>query len=113
VYINNDLDVVTTRLQAREMAKQLGFGTADQARISLAASELARILTWQTGEIILSQATENGDQGLQIECTLAAQSSSLGTLSQSLASVRKLVDKSVVETQDNQSGRVVLVKWLK
>ena len=38
IYINNDLDVVTARMQAREMARQLGFRTADQARISLAAS---------------------------------------------------------------------------
>jgi len=36
VYINNDLDIVTARMQAREMARQVGFGTADQARISLA-----------------------------------------------------------------------------
>ena len=46
IYVNNDLDIVMTRMQVRDMAKKMGFGTADQARISLAASELARVLSW-------------------------------------------------------------------
>ena len=57
IYVNNDLDIVTARLQAREMAKELGFRTADQARISLAVSELARALSWNNNgpsEIVMS-----------------------------------------------------------
>ncbi len=40
--IRNDLDIVTARVEAREVAKELGFGTIDQARIATATSELAR-----------------------------------------------------------------------
>lgn len=59
IHVNNDLDIVTARLQAREMAKEMGFGTADQARISLATSELARVLSWNTdrcSEIVITNA---------------------------------------------------------
>ena len=44
ITIHNDLDIVVARLKAREVARELGFGTIDQARISLAAGELARTL---------------------------------------------------------------------
>jgi len=126
IYINNDLDVVMARMQAREMAKQLGFGTADQARISLAASEVARVLAWnlsRPGEIILSVANRNGHHGIQVVCLLDLEqgltdeaSDGVGTnagRSRSLAGARQLVDESIIEEQDDKYTRVTLIKWLK
>lgn len=135
IYINNDLDIVTARMQAREMAKELGFGTADQARISLAASELARILTWsidRSGEIVLSDAKQNGQFGFQIACLihfnyadLASENVTNGSLSapdgaeassvagRSLAGACRLVDESIVEEQSDTQAQVKLIKWLK
>jgi serine/threonine-protein kinase RsbT len=126
IYINNDLDVVTARMQAREMAKQLGFRTADQARISLAASELARVLSWNTntpGEIIMSDADQNGQQGMQVTCRVELKylttdngSKQLSEISQpghSLAGACQLVDESIVEEQSNEQALVTLIKWLK
>jgi serine/threonine-protein kinase RsbT len=126
IYINNDLDVVTARMQAREMAKQLGFGTADQARISLAASELARVLSWNPnspGEIIMSDADQNGQQGMQVTCRVelkhlsaangSNQSGEILQPSRSLAGACQLVDESIVEEQSNQQALVTLIKWLK
>ena len=63
IFVSSDLDVVMARIEARKLAKQMGFNTADQARISLAASELARALSWNNeapGEIIFSAASQNG-----------------------------------------------------
>ena len=126
IYINNDLDVVTARMQAREMAKQLGFRTADQARISLAASELARVLSWNTrgpGEIILSDAAQNGQQGMQVTCRVELQqlnfnngSNQTGDSSEpdrSLAGACQLVDESIIEEQNNEQALITLIKWLK
>jgi serine/threonine-protein kinase RsbT len=126
IYINNDLDIVVVRMQAREMAKQMGFGTADQARISLAASELARVLSWNTedpGEIVMSDANQNGQHGLQVACLVKLEQVSTGNesnptqetavSSRSLAGACQLVDESIVEEQDDQQARVTLVKWLK
>ena len=126
IYINNDLDIVVVRMQAREMAKQMGFGTADQARISLAASELARVLSWKTdepGEIVMADVSENGQHCLQVVCTVnldqvsskdeanLAQEASVS--SRSFAGACQLVDESIVEEQDNNQARVTLKKWLK
>jgi serine/threonine-protein kinase RsbT len=126
IYINNDLDVVTARMQAREMAKQLGFRTADQARISLAASELARVLSWNTnsaGEIVMSDTSQNGHQGMQVACRVelrylsadndAKQLDELSEASRSLAGACELVDESIVEEQSNEQALVTLIKWLK
>jgi anti-sigma regulatory factor (Ser/Thr protein kinase) len=116
IYINNDLDIVVVRMQAREMAKQMGFGTADQARVSLAASELARVLSWKTdesGEIVMSDISENG-QHYQVSSkdeTNLTQEASVS--SRSFAGACQLVDESIVEEQDNNQARVTLKKWLK
>ncbi len=123
IYINNDLDIVVVRMQAREMAKQMGFGTADQARISLAASELARVLSWNTsesGEIVLTNASQNGQNGLQVVCLvnleLIASDDSpgpSGSSNRSLTGACQLVDESIVEEQENNRAQVTLIKWLK
>lgn len=124
IYVNNDLDIVMARMQAREMAKQMGFGTADQARISLAASELARLLTWtvkqQPGEIIMSQASKNGHHGMQVTCLVSSPPDDLETdgsdeqskQQHSLAGARYLVDESLIEPQSGPFTRVTLTKWL-
>jgi serine/threonine-protein kinase RsbT len=126
IYINNDLDIVVARMQVREMAKHLGFGTADQARISLAASELARLLVGsansQAGEIVIFQATRNGHAGMQVVCQIPYQSladdmgveTSAETCQQkhSLSGACHLVDESLVEPYDDKSTRVTLTKWL-
>ena len=69
ITINNDLDIIVARLQAREIARDLGFGTIDQARISLAAGELARVLAEKltcTGEIIISGVHTDSHLGIQV-----------------------------------------------
>ncbi len=126
IYINNDLDIVMARMQAREVAKEMGFSTADQARISLAASEMARVLTWIThepGEIVISRTSKNDHYGLQIACLvqrqhLPTEGVSNGEVAtsvpgRSIAGARQLVDESVVEEQNGEKARVTLIKWLK
>jgi serine/threonine-protein kinase RsbT len=126
VYINNDLDIVTARMQAREMARQVGFGTADQARISLAASELARILAWTHGfeprQLTMSPAIRDGSPGIQVSCLICFDSipedsenneaERLLKQNHSLEGARQLVDESFIEPQDNKHARITLVKWL-
>lgn len=123
IYVNNDLDVVMARLQAREMAKQIGFGTADQARISLAASELAKVLSWDTGqagEIVMSDTQMNGHQGIQVTCLIKLEylpqsdATAEGPASnRNLAGACQLVDESLVEPLNDKQVRVTLMKWLK
>lgn len=132
IYINNDLDIVNARMQTRQIARQMGFGTADQARISLAASELANVLSWNTsepGEIILSEINRDDRFGLQVVCTIDMAtiplnqegvhsgapnfSSPLYGLeqNQNLSSACRLVDESFVEAQNERYTRVTLIKF--
>jgi serine/threonine-protein kinase RsbT len=126
IYINNDLDVVMARMQAREIAKELGFGTADQARISLAASELAKVLSWDpnhSGEIVMSDTAKNGSHGIQVTCLVKLEylpngnkpkmTEEVPVPSRSLAGACQLVDESTVELLNDKQARVTLMKWLK
>jgi serine/threonine-protein kinase RsbT len=125
ISINSDFDIVAARMQAREVAKQMGFDTADQARISLAASELARVIAWnrtQQSEIILSDAHKNGHQGLQVVCLIDTdyiqngdkpnQTRDPSPPRRSLSGARQLMDESKTEVLDDKQARVTLLKWL-
>jgi serine/threonine-protein kinase RsbT len=126
VSINSEADVIVARMEARQMAKQMGFGTVDQARISLAASELARLAcdtVSHSGEIVMSNANQEGQEGMQVICSvgMTAESSlddnSSAILSEQmkfrrgLASVSRLVDESVLELGDDGQASVTLIKW--
>lgn len=130
VSINDESDVIVARMEARQMAKKIGFGTVDQARISLAASELARLACAtinQSGEIVISDTVENGHQGMQVVCLVDMKSeklvksepSSVSSLIMSeqlkfrrgLASVSRLVDESVLDLSENGQASVTLIKW--
>ena len=123
IFVNNDLDIVMARMQARDIAKKMGFSTADQARISLATSELARVLSWATQEssvMVISNATRNGNQGLQVACLIQREhiSEENGTSEEtvphrSFVGACRLADESSVEVQDDEQARVTLIKWLK
>jgi serine/threonine-protein kinase RsbT len=123
IYVSSDLDVVMARMEARKIAKKMGFSTADQARISLAASELARALSWNNdtpSEITFSSATQNGQQGFQVACLVKREyvtnhtnsTQEIPIPSRCLAGACDLVDESIVEEQDEQNAHIILIKWL-
>jgi serine/threonine-protein kinase RsbT len=126
IIINNDLDIVVARLRAREVAKEIGFGTIDQARISLAAGELARVLTRNTsgpGEIVISGIHTDGHLGIQVMSVspkaagghipaLAGADNMLPTADNQLSGAIALVDEGLVEDEGEQGTRITLMKWL-
>jgi serine/threonine-protein kinase RsbT len=127
IFISSDLDVVMARIEARKLAKQMGFNTADQARISLAASELARALSWNNeapGEIIFSTANQNGQQGIRVVCLVkreyievvphndSAKPHEISIPNRCLTGARQLVDESFIEEQGDQKAQLILIKWL-
>jgi serine/threonine-protein kinase RsbT len=69
ISIQSDLDIVTARSAARDMAKTLGFGSIDQARIATAVSELARniFLYAESGQVTTRQVERNRRKGIEIE----------------------------------------------
>jgi serine/threonine-protein kinase RsbT len=127
ILIRNDLDIISARVEAREVAKRLGFGIIDQARISTAVSELARNIVLYTlqGTVTIRIVTIDGKRGIEVICEddgpgiedveLAMQdgySTSKG-LGKGLPGAKRLVDEFEIESTLGQGTKVTMRKWLR
>jgi serine/threonine-protein kinase RsbT len=126
IQITNDLDIVAARVEGRNLAKEIGFGVIDQARIATAISELARnvVLYAHSGEIILNCIKPDGRLGLQIICTdhgpgirdldLILDRGRLPSheLGMGLPGTRRLMDEFDIETSLGIGTTVTVCKWL-
>lgn len=122
VLIHTDLDIIVARLRAREIARSMGFGTIDQARISLAAGELARVMAnsqARQGEIVISGISSQGQLGIQVISVHPKGNGNLDSRNGSplwedkaFSNVLGLVDEGFVESSGDQGTRVTLMKWL-
>ena len=67
VKIINEWDIVAARQLGRNVAKELGFGTVDQASITTAISELARNIYLYAGHgsVCIEKEYENGKSGYE------------------------------------------------
>lgn len=68
VRIDDESGILQARMDARELANELGFDGTSQTLIATAISELARnILKYaHHGEILLRPATKNGARGITV-----------------------------------------------
>jgi serine/threonine-protein kinase RsbT len=124
--VNNDLDIVSARVEGRNMAKVLGFGVIDQARIATAISELTRnvVLYANGGQVVLEVIEVDGRRGIQITCSdqgpgiadidLVMQDgySSQRGLGMGLPGTRRLMDDFEIESQLDVGTTVTVRKWL-
>jgi serine/threonine-protein kinase RsbT len=123
--IRSDLDIVIARTMARDVAKALGFGAIDQARIATAVSELARniFLYAGTGNVTVSQIEKNNRKGIEIVCEdqgpgitnidLVMQdgySTSRG-MGMGLPGAKRLMDEFVIRSQENVGTTITCRKW--
>ena len=126
IAIESDLDVVTARQRARELAAELDLTSTDQTLLATAISEVARnITTYATrGEVLLSIIRDNGgregirvvarDDGPGIEDIDRALQDGYtsGTgLGLGLPGARRLVDEFDIESAPSEGTTVTLVKW--
>ncbi len=125
IAINNESDVLQVRVQTRQIARQLGFNTIDQARISLAAGQLAQVLIQnlgERGEVIISEINNQGRVGLQVVGTsFKTAKKTPGSNEQVndykaqrslLSSTLSLVDEFSFNDQGKPGASVTLIKWL-
>jgi len=127
VPIRDELDIVRARQEGRQMAKNMGFGAVDLARIATAISELARnIYTYaQTGEIQLEEIAKGNRRGIQvmavdqgpgipnIEEAMRDGFTTSNGLGAGLPGTRRLVDEFEIESYVCQGTRVTVRKWLR
>ena len=127
VKIVNEWDIVAARQLGRNIAKELGFGTVDQARITTAISELARniYLYAGQGQICIEKLFDKGKSGLKL---IAADSgpgikdirqvmqdgfSTSGGLGAGLPGVKRLMDEFDIKTSVGEGTEIQAVKWLR
>ena len=126
--VKTDLDIVAARVEGRNMAREMGFGTIDQARIATAISELARnvVLYAESGEVTIRIiVTDDRRKGLEVVCqdqgpgiadlTLAQQDgySTSGGLGMGLPGTKRLMDEFHIETEVDVGTKVTVRKWMR
>lgn len=127
VKIITEWDIVAARQLGRNVAKELGFGIVDQARITTAISELARniYLYAGQGEICINKLHEDGKAGLQVLATdkgpgindirqvMEDGFSTSGGLGAGLPGVKRLLDEFMIDSTPGEGTRIQATKWLR
>ncbi|MBN6888578.1 serine/threonine-protein kinase RsbT [Cytobacillus horneckiae] len=127
VKIINEWDIVSARQLGRNVAKELGFGTVDQARITTAISELARniFLYAGQGQICIEKMYESGKVGLRIisidkgpgisdiRQVMEDGYSTSGGLGAGLPGVKRLMDEFMIDSNPGEGTDIQATKWLR
>ena len=127
VEIITEWDIVAARQLGRNEAKEIGFGTVDQARITTAISELARniYLYARVGRIEIERLEEDGCKGILITASdkgagiedirkvLEDGYSTSGGLGAGLPGVKRLMDNMEIVSKIGEGTTITLTKWLR
>ncbi|WP_456276982.1 anti-sigma regulatory factor [Bacillus sp. AK128] len=127
VKIISEWDIVAARQMGRDIAKELGFGTVDQARITTAISELARniYLYAQKGCICFEEVLTADRKGIKISSidegpgisdirrAMEDGFSSSGGLGAGLPGVKRLMDEFTIDSVVGKGTEIITVKWLR
>ena len=127
VKIVNEWDIVAARQLGRNVAKDLGFGTVDQARITTAISELARniYLYAGAGMVSIEKISEHGRDGmiiiakdegpgiLDIRRVMEDGYTTSGGLGAGLPGVKRLMDTFDIESTPGKGTEIRVTKWLR
>jgi signal transduction histidine kinase len=128
VYVRREADIVKVRERVRRLAREVGFDSTTQIKITTAVSEVTRNIYEyaQSGTISLALAERGSDVGLMVTArddgpgidgaTLRAimrgSYQSASGLGVGLSGTRKLMDEFDIQTASGEGTRVSIVKWL-
>ncbi|MGE7604899.1 anti-sigma regulatory factor [Peribacillus sp. NPDC097675] len=127
VKIINEWDIVAARQLGRNFAKELGFGTVDQARITTAISELARNIYLYAGQgnVTIEKLLVNGKSGLKIIAedkgpgiqdirrVMEDGFTTSGGLGAGLPGAKRLMDDFDIESIPGEGTKISAIKWLR
>ena len=128
VRVAGEEGIVAARQQARETAKELGFGLVDQSRIATAVSELTRnVVRYATGGQgdVLIRELEPSAKGVGIEVIVRDDGPGIANVEQALREgfstgtglgmglpgTRRLMDEMVIDSAPGQGTTVSIRKW--
>lgn len=127
VKIINEWDIVAARQLGRNFAKELGFGTVDQARITTAISELARNIYLYAGQgsVSIEKLNINGKSGLKIIAedqgpgiedirrVMEDGYTTSGGLGAGLPGAKRLMDDFDIDSIPGEGTKIIATKWLR
>ncbi|WP_246945303.1 anti-sigma regulatory factor [Bacillus pinisoli] len=127
VKIISEWDIVAARQLGRDIAKKMGFGTVDQARIATAISELARniYLYAQKGSICIEEVFTVDRKGIKvlsidegpgiadIRRAMEDGYTTSGGLGAGLPGVKRLMDDFSINTEVGKGTEILTIKWLR
>ncbi|WP_163582698.1 anti-sigma regulatory factor [Gracilibacillus saliphilus] len=127
VQINKEWDIVGARQMGRELARDLGFGTVDQARIATAISELARniYLYADKGKVAFEIVEDMNKKGVKIIASdqgpgindlskvMEDGFSTSGGLGAGLPGVKRLMDHFDVLSEPGKGTTITTIKWVR
>jgi hypothetical protein len=115
VVVGRDFDVIVARSRVRDLARRLGMGATDQARISLATSSAARTIGLgmpHRGQIVFEGLDDGKRLGVRVVCT-ANNGASDKPYSGTFSNIRFMTDELTVEKLPSNEIQVTMVKWSK
>ncbi|SET79522.1 serine/threonine-protein kinase RsbT [Oceanobacillus limi] len=127
VTIQKEWDIVAARQLGREIAKKIGVGTVDQARIATAVSEIARniYLYAKNGQVcfdvidtidqkgILIIAEDSGPGIEDISQVMEDGYSTSGGLGAGLPGVKRLMDEFDIKSEVDKGTVIKTIKWVR
>ena len=127
INIKYEWDIVEARQLGRDIARGLGFGTVDQARITTAISELARNIYLYAGHgkmcfEVIENVNQKGicliaiDEGPGIkDISLVMQDgfTTSGGLGTGLPGVKRLMDEFDVKSEVGKGTKIETIKWVR
>ncbi|WP_100012754.1 anti-sigma regulatory factor [Lentibacillus sediminis] len=127
VEIKEEWDIVGARQMGRNIAKEAGFGTVDQARIATAISELARNIYLYAGSGTISYeilekmgrkgliitATDSGPGIPDLSLVMEDGYTTSGGLGAGLPGVKRLSDEFDLRSEEGKGTTVQCIKWVR
>ncbi|MCR6105350.1 anti-sigma regulatory factor [Salipaludibacillus agaradhaerens] len=127
VDIHSEWGIVAARQAGRKLAREIGFGSVDQARITTAISELARniYLYANRGQIQIEEVTSSENRGIKIVAVdegpgikdlrrvMEDGFTTSGGLGAGLPGVKRLMDTFDIESEVNEGTTITAIKWLR
>ena len=128
VHVAGEEGIVAARQQAREVARDLGFGLVDQSRIATAVSELTRnVVRYAVGGQgdVLIRELEPSQKGIGIEVIVRDDGPGIANVEQALREgfstgtglgmglpgTRRLMDEMAIDSAAGRGTTVSIRKW--
>jgi signal transduction histidine kinase len=129
IYVRREADIVKVRERVRRLAREMGFDSTTQIKITTAVSELTRnIYEYARAGAISLALAERGASGTGLQITardegpgieegqlrsiLRGSFRSASGLGVGLIGTRRLMDEFDIESRPGEGTRVTVVKWL-